>query len=50
LREDELFVDVRADVLGNVGVAEQLHHPDYMPFSSSAYEHGPLYAYDDGSP
>lgn len=31
-------------------VCEQFHHPNYMPFSRSAYAHGELYPYDDYQP
>ena len=31
-------------------VAEQFNHPDYVPFPRTAYEHGPLYPYDDSEP
>jgi oxygen-independent coproporphyrinogen-3 oxidase len=31
-------------------VAQQFHHPDYIPFPRDAYERGPLYPYDDCEP
>ncbi len=31
-------------------VAQQFHHPDYMPFPRDAYEKGPLYPYFDCMP
>ncbi|AKG22937.1 coproporphyrinogen-III oxidase family protein [Calothrix sp. 336/3] len=31
-------------------VAQQFHHPDYMPYPRDAYNHGLLYPYDDCEP
>lgn len=31
-------------------VAQQFHHPDYMPFSQDEYEQGPLYPYYNCAP
>ena len=28
-------------------VAQQFHHPEYMPFAQDEYEQGPLYPYDN---
>lgn len=31
-------------------VAQQFHHPDYVPYGQDEYEHGPLYPYDNYQP